>query len=282
MPATNTIEITSYDEAVSNIELIIEKFKKDSVVVLRNLNITTEEQAEFARTLGDKIGWFPNHSHEFNQRYRENHERVSYKEAAGPDAIVVPWHMEHVDFDEHTPIIGGVWNMLHFTADPNTGKTYFVDTTKIYNSLSTEDQEFLSKSTVTWHEADGSGPFRAPAVQDHWLTKEKTIRIDTRTQDDKLSQYEGQEPNDEQQAHYRKLKNFFMDQVRDNEEIRTVHKWQQGDLLIVDLFKNVHAVTGGFDSKDRLFTGEWAYPKNPETREFLDFIDNVVAKRADG
>jgi hypothetical protein len=40
-----------------------------------------------------------------------------------------------------------------------------------------------------------------------------------------------------------------------------VHRWQQGDLIIPDMFKLAHAVTGGFKSEDREFRGIWAYQK---------------------
>lgn len=285
MRETNPISISSYDEAEENIELIFEKLKEDSVVVLRGVNLTTEQQAEFVKSMGDFTGWFPNHSHNFNQRYREDHARTEHKEKAGPDAVVVSWHLEHVDFDTHTPIVAGAWNMLKFTADPSTGKTYFVNTAELYKNLPAEDQDFLNKSLVKWYETDGSGPFYTPAVQHHWATNEPVIRIDIRTvvsSPEMLYEFDGREPTEEEKAKFVSLRNDYVDSILGDEEVRLVHKWQQGDLLLVDLFKNAHAVTGGFSSDDREFTGEWIYPRFPETREFLDFIDNIVAKRADG
>lgn len=285
MIETQPIEITSYNEAVENIDVIFEKFKKESIVVLRNLNLTRAEQSEFIRSMGDKTGWFPNHSSTFNQRYQEDHSRVENKEISGPEAIIVPWHLEHVDYDTHTPIIAGVWNMVKFTADPNTGKTYFVDASKIYSNLSDEDKEFLSKCLVRWYETDGSGPFDTPAVQTHWATGEPVIRIDVRTvlsTPEMLQEFDGKEPTTEQREKFVELRRFFLNEVFYNEDIRVFHRWQQGDLVIVDLFKNAHAVTGGFNSADREFFGEWVYPRFPETPEFLEFIDTIVAKRADG
>lgn len=285
MPLTNPINIGSYEEAVEKIELIYDTFKKDSIVVLRGIGLTTEQQAEFIKTMGDYTGWFPNHSSNFNQRYRENHGRTEHKELAGPDAIVVTWHLEHVDFDTHTPIIAGAWNMLKFSADPNSGKTYFVDTAEIYKRLPEESQSFLSKCLVKWYETDGSGPFYTPAVQNHWATDEPVIRIDIRTvvsSPEMLYEFDDREPTEEEVKEFVRLRNFFLDEIFYNKEIRLVHMWEEGDLVIVDLFKNAHAVTGGFSSEDREFTGEWIYPRFPETREFLDFIDNIVAKRADG
>ena len=56
MPLTNPITVTSYEEAVEKRETIFEKFKEDSIVVLRDLNLTTEEQAEFVKSMGDFTG----------------------------------------------------------------------------------------------------------------------------------------------------------------------------------------------------------------------------------
>ena len=277
--------MTSYEDAVNNVELIFEKFKADNIVVLRGLNLTREQQDEFIRTMGDHTGWFPNHSMEFSQEYRENHSRIERKEEAGPDGIVVPWHMEHVDFDTHTPIIGGAWNMLKFSADPNTGKTYFVDSAKFYQGLSEESQDFLSKSLVKWYESDGSGPFYTPAVQKHWISNEPVIRIDIRNHistPDMLHEYDDRTPTEEEKQKFVELRDDFIQQIKENADIRLVHRWEQGDLLIVDLFKHAHAVTGGFDSSDREFVGLWLYPKFPETPEYLEFVDSIVSKRADG
>tara|TARA_B110000503_G_scaffold131362_2_gene205856 strand:+ start:7288 stop:8145 length:858 start_codon:yes stop_codon:yes gene_type:complete len=285
MPNTKPIVMTSYEEILENKELILEKFKEDTVVVIRGANLTTDQQSRFAKSMGDYVGWFPNNSDDFNQRYTEDHSRVGNKEEAGADAIVVPWHLEHVDFDTYTPIIAGIWNMLHFTADPETGKTYFVDASAIYRSLPEDSQEFLSKCVVEWYEADGSGPFITPAVQSHWLTGEPVIRMDVRffvSTPEMLHTFNEEDPTLEDRKKFVELRNHFIDEIRFNEDIRIVHKWEQGDLLIVDLFKHAHAVTGGFNSENRKFTGEWVYPKNPETREFLDFIDNIASKRADG
>lgn len=285
MPETNPVTINSYEEAVENIETLFQKFIEDGIVVLRGVNLTREQQDEFIRTMGDHTGWFPNHSMDFSQEYRENHSRIEKKEEAGPDGVVVPWHMEHVDFDTHTPIIGGAWNMLKFTADPNTGKTYFFDSAKFYKAHSNSCQDFLSKSLVKWYESDGSGPFYTPAVQQHWATKEPVIRIDVRNHistKEMLYEFDGREPNEEEQEEFVRLRDDFIQQIKENEDLRLVHRWQQGDLVIVDLFKNVHAVTGGFDSNDREFVGLWLYPKFPETPEYLEFVDNIVSKRADG
>ena len=166
MPNTNPVTMSSYDEIISNLDLIIEKFKTDTVVVIRDANLTEAEQENVTKALGDKLGWYPNNSSKDLQRYQENHQRLERKEDAGTDEVVLPYHLEHVDYDVYVPIIAGVWNMFNFTADEEAGKTYFTDTSLIYRQMSKEWQEFLDKSLVRWGEDDGSVHI-TPAVQDH-------------------------------------------------------------------------------------------------------------------
>ena len=58
--------------------------------------------------------------------------------------------------------------------------------------------------------------------------------------------------------YFKEIRNFYFDQVLYNKDIRICHKWDEGDFLVVDLFKMAHAVTGGFNPKEREFIGLWA------------------------
>lgn len=283
MPNTQPIVMTSYDEIISKLDLIIEKFKTDTVVVIRDANLSTDEQAALTRALGDKIGWFPNNSDTFEQRYQENHQRLKRKEDAGKDEVVLPWHLEHVDYDVYVPIVAGVWNMFKFTADEEAGKTYFTDTSLIYRQMPSEWQDFLDKSLIRWEEGDGS-VHTTYAVLDHWLTGERTIRIDTRgnATPEMLYEFDGRTPTPEEAQLYVKIRNYYMDQIVNNPDVRLVHRWKQGDLVIPDLFKHAHAATGGFSSDQREFVGLWVYPANPESNEYLDYVNTYISERADG
>jgi alpha-ketoglutarate-dependent taurine dioxygenase len=285
MPNTQPIIMTSYDEIVQNLDLVIEKFKEETIVVIRGANLTTDEQGALARAIGDKVGWFPNNSSKFEQRYQENHARLEKKEEAGPDKVVLTYHVEHVDYDLHTPIIAGVWNMIKFTADPESGKTYFTDTSLIFRQMPEEWQQFLKRCTTTWSESDNSGPFLTPAVQTHWLTGQDVIRIDIhdiQTTPEYLYTVDGREPTTEERQLFVTIRDHYVTQILDNPEVRIVHRWQQGDIVIPDLFKHAHAATGGFSSDQREFVGLWIYPSNPDTDEYLEYVNNIASKRADG
>jgi alpha-ketoglutarate-dependent taurine dioxygenase len=285
MPNTQPIVMKSLDEILSNIDLIAEKFASDTIVVIRGANLTEPEQVTVTKALGDKLGWFPNNSSKFEQRYQESHARLENKEETGVNSIALTYHVEHVDYDNFVPIVAGVWNMFKFTADPEAGKTYFTDTSLIFRQMPEDWQVFLKKCTLRWFESDGTGPFITPAVQTHWLTGDDTIRIDIhkhKTSPEILYTVDGREPTDEERQLLVEIRDHYVDEIWYNEEIRIVHRWNQGDLVIPDLFKHAHAATGGFSSEQREFVGLWVYPENPESTEYLEYVDTYASKRADG
>jgi alpha-ketoglutarate-dependent taurine dioxygenase len=74
-----------------------------------------------------------------------------------------------------------------------------------------------------------------------------------------LVSYKGETPTAEQRQKFSEIFNWIDDYVKNNDDNRIVHKWQQGDLLFSDIFKLMHAVTGGFNPEDREFIGIWGY-----------------------
>jgi alpha-ketoglutarate-dependent taurine dioxygenase len=285
MPYTEPIYLSSYQEILDNLDLIIEKFKNETIVAIRGANLTVDEQSSLTKALGDIVGWFPNNSSTFEQKYQENHERLIDKEKIGKDEVALRYHVEHVDYDVYTPIVAGVWNMLTFTANPEAGKTYFTDTSLIFRQMPEDWQKFLRSCTTRWFESDDSGPFLTKATQKHWLTNEDVIRIDIHqlyTNPGYLYQVDGKAPTEEQTDKFIEIRTYYIDQILNNDQIRLVHKWQQGDLVIPDLFKHAHAATGGFSSSQRNFVGLWVYPSNPETDDYLKYVNEIASKRADG
>lgn len=265
MKLATIYEFNSVQEVIDNAEAIVETFKKESVVALRGVNPSYEEQIEITRALGDITGWVPNNSTDFIETYFESHERIKDKESVSSDDIALGWHMEHVEFDYTAPIIAGSWNMVKFTASPEVGKTVFVDTSKIYSSLSEEDRAFLDMCVATW-KINGTQDVTGVVVRDHWLTKEKTIRIAVEsgyTHQENLFSFNGRPPTEEEQKKFVTIRDFIVKEIFSNHDIRIYHSWQQGDLLIPDLFKGAHAATGGFSSDQRQFTGLWLYSTHP-------------------
>jgi alpha-ketoglutarate-dependent taurine dioxygenase len=268
MEIVNPLIFNSKSELYENLDAIIEKFKSDSIVGIRGLRLSTAEQLQLVRDLGDVVGWFPNNSENFSHEYTENHSSNRFVEDSTGDQVILDWHLEHVDYDDYIPIVAGVWNMQNFKGSSDNGKTYFMDARKVYElATSEEDREFLKKSRAMWHEEyekDIKTPCYVDAIQNHWLSGEPQIRLElTNLYRAELHEFNGGNPTEEEKAKFKEVASRFTDQIWNNEDLRIVHRWEEGDILIPDLFALAHAVTGGFKSEEREFTGFWCYSNSP-------------------
>jgi alpha-ketoglutarate-dependent taurine dioxygenase len=270
---TEPIMYPGMEELQENIDAYKEKFFNDGVLVFRNANFDKEEHADFNAFIASKFGWFPAAQNTLQDRtgYTENHSRAIEKGAVGKDEILIKWHQEHPYYQN--PIVGSTWNMTKFKTDPDTGKTFFVDMQKLYESLSEANKEFLNKCKANLVVSQQKEvKVSTKVVQPHWHTKEPVIR--SRYVPDGvffLTHFEDRTPSDEEIQKFKILSAFITNEVLNNEDIRIVHRWEQGDVVIPDLFKMAHAVTGGFDSENREFTGIWGFKDEVRPQEDLQY-----------
>jgi alpha-ketoglutarate-dependent taurine dioxygenase len=258
------LKYESLEALTQDIEAVASRFRESSIFCIRGLNLSREEQLQFTRNLGDIFNWVPSNSHDFVAQYIESHSRSPKVPTAAGDEIVVGWHIEHPDFDNYTPLVVGVWNMQKFTCSPNVGMTYFMDSRDVYETLfSEEEKDFLRKSESCWmeqYEDDQNILNNAKVVARHWIDGRELIRIEMhQLETTKLFKFDGKEPSVEQEEVFQSLVSKFVDEVYKNEELRIVHQWQKGDILVPDLFALIHAVTGGFFPEQREFTGYWCH-----------------------
>lgn len=264
-----TFNFSSSHDAIDAATDIANAYKEHGLVVLKGHAYTTEEQVEVAKALGDILDWnlcseaddmvvqssiYPGgHSDNAEKEYNQSEEEY-----------VLDWHIEQVYY--LYPILAGVWSMTDFTATKGHGNTRFVDSIEIFKSYSKEDQDFLAKSVVKWDKQSPqrSGPYYTNVVQPHPISGEPTLRVET---DQgcmlypELYAWDGAEATEEQKARFSELQNRLKDTLNNNETMRYSQEWEQGDLLIVDLFRMYHAVMGGFVFGERKFTGIGIRPK---------------------
>lgn len=62
---------------------------------------------------------------------------------------------------------------------------------------------------------------------------------------------------------FAEIKFWLMRNVWSEPENQQWHLWSEGDLLVVDLERMYHAVSGGFFPDQREFVGYWACPVQP-------------------
>jgi alpha-ketoglutarate-dependent taurine dioxygenase len=267
MKLTQPIEFPGLENLIENIAIYKQQFVEESILVFRNANLSYDDQSYLHDELGKTFDYYAN-TVENNQiaKYIENHSERDLIETAQSNDILLPWHIEHLY--AANPKVMSTWNMTKFTTDSENGKTYFIDSQEAYNSMPEEWKIFLSVCKINNPnlETDENLDDFSPVV-DHWITGNKLLRFAPRKNKNSgstLKTVYDREPTELEKTLFEEIFTWFGNYVYDNEEERIVHKWQQGDLLIVDIFKLVHAVTGGFNPADREFIGMWGF-KNPTT-----------------
>ncbi len=257
MKYTEPITFPGIDAVINNLDFYKDKLLSESVIVFRDANLTYEEQSFLHKSMGEYFGWYTYVRDQNVDRYIENHEKRELVNISKSDDVMVGWHMEFPEYDNS--ILVGTWNMTKFQTDSENGKTYFLDASALYKLIPEKWQTFLSNCIVATVYGNKK-PF-CP-VKLHWITKEPVIRLMLPIENENLYDlisYNGQPATEEEKKTFDEIFFWIADYVKNNEESRIVHKWMQGDLLFSDIFKLMHAVTGGFDPKDREFIGIWGY-----------------------
>jgi hypothetical protein len=108
-------------------------------------------------------------------------------------------------------------------------------------------------------------------IDKHWITDDLVIRIshlnETGSNYQKLHMFDNRVPTQEEQDTYNDIMKWIQDQLSSNLNIRIVHKWKQGDIVVPDMYKMCHSVSGGFNSEDRQFTGIWGRKYEDDNRK---------------
>jgi alpha-ketoglutarate-dependent taurine dioxygenase len=110
----------------------------------------------------------------------------------------------------------------------------------------------------------GTGPFYTKVVDKHPLTQQEILRVETDRGSylmPELALWDGKPPTEEQVSRLNVLLDVLKTNLNDNLEIRYSQLWEEGDILIVDLFRMYHSVMGGFTAGQRKFTGIGIRPK---------------------
>jgi hypothetical protein len=275
MYTIKTIKFPGYEELKNNFNKYKKIFLDEQIIAFRDANIDFNMQTKIIHLFGDNLGWYPNSLNTNPSHYIEtHHNHMNEKNVSDKKSIMLQWHQEHVA-QEHNPYVSGFWNMVLFKCDENAGKTYFVDMSKLFNMFNHEDQDFLSKCQVLiknyrWHgkkdyyyyvdekdaKNNNNNLVTYNLVSEHWITKEKTIRTYlSKDEDTKLYKFNNQNPTIEEINKYKEISKKINNEVNNNESIRMQHIWKQGDLLVPDLFKLSHAVSGGFNKDQRQLNG---------------------------
>jgi alpha-ketoglutarate-dependent taurine dioxygenase len=261
---TEPIEWPGLQSIKDNAALYREKFLTDKILAFRGANLSYEEQEDLTRALGDILSMYPNSTEGAIHRYVEDHSKNMIIQNSTGDDLVLNWHVEHTYFKN--PIVAGTWNNLIFTTDTNNGKTYFYDTVELFKHLPEDWKDFLSKCIGYAYDYNHRNEMNECCVlYPHWLTNETLLRHPLERLEEgwhRLKYFEGRTPTAEESKKYLEIVTWIKNKIETDEDNRIVHKWQQGDVIIPDLLRLAHAVTGGFDPAERKFTGLWSYQQD--------------------
>lgn len=275
MSDLNTIEFIDIPSIIENIDIYKEIFVRDGILAFRNANLSHEEHVVVHDIFGNALG---SHRETHTDGYLENHSNTyeygGWGSTPGPDDIILSWHIEHPSFENR--IVLGTWNMHNFKTDSDNGKTYFVDNKAMHERMPNHFKEFAKKCTIIdpypYSEASG----KHQLLLDHWLTGKPVITVShiykmaeadnlENNQLPKLYKFDGNDPSESDYRQYFEIIKWIHDQLYGNLDARIVHRWKQGDLVIPDMSRMCHAVTGGFSSEDREFRGIWGRRDKHET-----------------
>jgi alpha-ketoglutarate-dependent taurine dioxygenase len=253
MNTITTIDFPGYDEIKNNFKKYKEIFINNKIIAFRNANIDFNMQTKIMHLFGDNLGWYPNSNNPESSDYIEDHHKhMNNNNINKKDSIMLAWHQEHVA-TTGKPLVSGLWNMTLFNCKPDTGKTYFIDMSKFYYSLLKEDQLFLDKCKAMVNIENSF--FIYDVVSNHWITNEKVLRTYFDDEIVELIEFDSKKPSEIEKNKFNDLSKYISNEINFNEDIRMQHIWQQGDLLVPDLFKLAHAVSGGFNKNERKLEG---------------------------
>ena len=264
MKNINIIEYPGIDHIRNNFDTYRQLFLNDATMAFRNANCDREEQQQVMEIFGDNLGWWPNSQRGGSiSNYEETHERhMDPDNTANKDSLMLGWHLEHVQL-QRDMYVGSSWCMNLFRCDPDAGQTYFVDMLSLYDRLSDEQKDFLDGVEVllrTYWGPHDKDPDAAPAVyklvQEHWILKKKVLRLFLASVNDvELYRLHGNVPTDADVLRFKEILTQVHFDVKENLDNRLVHIWQEGDMVISDMFRMAHAVTGGFAEGERRLDG---------------------------
>jgi alpha-ketoglutarate-dependent taurine dioxygenase len=263
MITINTIPYPGVDEIRNNFETYRSLFLENAIIAFRGAHCSKSEQDEVMRIFGDNLDWWPNSRSSHDSRYEETHHRhMNSENVSNKDTMMLGWHLEHVQLTQGR-YVGASWCMNLFQCEPGSGNTFFVDMIGVYDSIPERFKEVLDSAEVEiksfWGPHDSNYQNDAATyeiVKPHWILGKKVARVFLADPSlTELRSINGEAPTQEQLSLFQEALEFIFDQVKNNDSIQMVHEWQEGDMVISDMFRMAHAVGGGFDKEQRKLDG---------------------------
>ena len=255
-----------------DIDALFEAFNESGLVAITGNKATENEQLEIAIAFGDRCNWIPNSNKKNFYTYKEDHsltflEKLKSEPCAEElldERILVNWHLEHIH--KRPMYVGAIWVMKTFNCSRFDGMTGFVDACELIDELKSDEVEFLKccrirydennliyksvQNTISYTELN-----HVPAIDIHRTNSKNILRLTPAFDGEHLVSFKNREPSVSEVATFSEIKNKICNLVWKNRNIQFWWTWEEGDLLIVDLSRMYHSVTGGFKIGQRELIG---------------------------
>lgn len=304
MASPHIHEGVTLDSATNQCHEILKDLADSKFVIFKKACPSDQERMDFMLALGEVAGWKVDFDKKgvVQFRYEEDHHLPVWgaeKEGNNSESdVIVAWHIEHPHCKYAQ--IAALWCMDKKTCHKSAGSTGFVDTSKLFEMLDVDAQDFLSRCEVASTaffsfrenyemdifaslQNDGDRKFVTllypdrstiipsylrPPIGKHPQTGQNILRINPKGSyhdgrfigHDRLATVDGRRPTQEESDTFDKIAEFAFKQITSNKDLAYFHNWDQGDAILVDIFTMAHCVRGGFNVGERYLKGIWAFP----------------------
>lgn len=291
------VEGTKPSDVEKNPLHYVDLYKSSGVVAFRRMGASEQDVVTVCRAMSPHLGWVycVRDPKEMAWPYLQDHDKridvVTQEGRNGSDTTLIEWHIEGVSMKY--PQYGGAWNMFNFKAAPGTGSTGFVDMCQLYDDLDTDVRSFFDKSEIihfcNWtvpptpemseqfkssvktgskiiYSKDGDGYVAShsrPAVSAHPATGRPTLRTCPCNNMFGLQEHlllvDDRPATEDEREYFAQQMSKIRWEICENEDRQKWYFWEEGDLLIVDLFRMAHGVRAGYEQGQRTFQGYWLH-----------------------
>lgn len=246
------VKNSSLKNIESNIDDYIKLFLENGLLIFPKINLNDTEQSDFMSLFGQNLNWGY-----IDQPYPEDHlvtfEMIKDQESSIDD-LFIHWHLEHVE--RARPQVAASWRMDKFTCSNEFGATGFIDSSALYYRLNDEWKTFLDNCFVK--DVDSLNIER-PCVISHFNNHKKILRIHPYHNGEVLCRVDLSQPSSLDIKLYKEITEWIFVEIVEKQQDAFWWNWSEGDLILIDLSRIVHAVKGGFLPGERSFTRHWAY-----------------------
>lgn len=251
------IEKTSYEDISKNLDVHINNFLHNGVLIFKSLFLKETEQLAIMEQFASRLNW----GHIAPQD-KENHSLTINRFGSNTrsDAeILIPWHLEHSHKNDRQ--IASSWHMTTFDCPKTSGTTGFVNSHDVFSEME-EDWIDLLRSSIICFAPNGIpiNPIYRNAIVTHRNTGKEILNVNPTRPKDVLISVNNEPPTNEHLDKFELIKKFIIKKMEsyDNKPEHW-HEWDRNDLVIIDLTVIYHAVKGGFQIGQREFKRYWGY-----------------------